>query len=368
MPITLSSSDLDQVARAIHLLVTPLDFATVDEWRSAVNRQLKELLHADSVGFFLPVEDGLMLYSEEHDPEELARYQDYPPPPMIDGTPMWEAMVRNGVMTLAQGYGERYELYTNSVYYNEYSGANGAHDTMSMGFALGEEVDPGNMSILHFWHGSPHGRLFGERETQLLRLLLPAFHAGVESQTRWGEQRRELLDTLDRLGEAVLLTDLGGRLLHVSPALEQVIAEDAEPERLRHELWRVIHDVRTAAIGKPISAAAPASPARDLTTATGRYRVRACLYGRRFRGHACYVVLGLERRSPVPLTPDELSATYSLTPAEIRVALLLGQGSSNREIATELFITDHTARRHTERILSKMNVRSRAEVVAKLFG
>jgi DNA-binding CsgD family transcriptional regulator len=40
---------------------------------------------------------------------------------------------------------------------------------------------------------------------------------------------------------------------------------------------------------------------------------------------------------------------------------------SNAEIAKELYISPHTARRHTERIMQKVGIHSRAEIVAKLY-
>jgi DNA-binding NarL/FixJ family response regulator len=55
-----------------------------------------------------------------------------------------------------------------------------------------------------------------------------------------------------------------------------------------------------------------------------------------------------------------------LTPREMEVAMLLSQGLSNAAIASELGISSHTARHHTQRILSKLEVHSRAAAGAKL--
>lgn len=57
---------------------------------------------------------------------------------------------------------------------------------------------------------------------------------------------------------------------------------------------------------------------------------------------------------------------FGLTPRELEVAMLLGQGLSNTAIASELGISTHTARHHTQRILSKLAVHSRAAAGAKL--
>jgi DNA-binding CsgD family transcriptional regulator len=73
---------------------------------------------------------------------------------------------------------------------------------------------------------------------------------------------------------------------------------------------------------------------------------------------------------PVPLaTVERIETTlpaeqrfrrrFRLTEKETRVALLLAQRRSNAEIASALQISPHTARRHTENVMLKLNVSSR---------
>jgi DNA-binding NarL/FixJ family response regulator len=64
--------------------------------------------------------------------------------------------------------------------------------------------------------------------------------------------------------------------------------------------------------------------------------------------------------------PDDLCERYGLTRRELEVARLLARGKSNAVIADELRISGHTARHHTQRILSKLAVHSRSEAGAKL--
>jgi DNA-binding CsgD family transcriptional regulator len=365
MTICLSSRDLANLDRAAELLISPLDFPSVDAWRSAVNRHLSQMLAADSAGFLLPVENGLIVYSDEHDPAQLARYPDYPPPPLIDGSSPWEAVVRSGVTTLAGLYGEGYPLYQNSAYYQDYAGANGAHDTLTAGIALPGAPAP-SAAIMHFWHERPDGRQFGDREITLLRLLYPSFRAGVMAQARWGSQRADLLRALEGAGQAAALYDTSGSLLHLTPAMETALALDRQGDRLRVAL-------RLAALAAARSATGEVGPevgqdrvARDVNTATARYTVTATLHGRSTDGPT-FVVAALTRLTPVPRRLGDLNEEYGLTPAEARVALLLGEGRSNAEIAEELFISPHTARRHTEQVLLKLDVRSRAQVAAKVL-
>jgi len=63
-----------------------------------------------------------------------------------------------------------------------------------------------------------------------------------------------------------------------------------------------------------------------------------------------------------------LERQYKLTAREAQVAMLLAQGRSNQAISKTLGISSHTARHHTQRILTKLNVHSRAEAGAKIRG
>jgi DNA-binding NarL/FixJ family response regulator len=63
-----------------------------------------------------------------------------------------------------------------------------------------------------------------------------------------------------------------------------------------------------------------------------------------------------------------LSKQFGLTAREEEVALLLSRGVSNQAIARELGISEHTARHHTQRILAKLEVHSRAAAGAKIRG
>jgi predicted ATPase/DNA-binding SARP family transcriptional activator/DNA-binding CsgD family transcriptional regulator len=56
--------------------------------------------------------------------------------------------------------------------------------------------------------------------------------------------------------------------------------------------------------------------------------------------------------------------TTLLTAREREVAAMVAQGMSNRQIAQELFLSEHTVKRHISKILRKLGLASRAEVAA----
>lgn len=55
-----------------------------------------------------------------------------------------------------------------------------------------------------------------------------------------------------------------------------------------------------------------------------------------------------------------------LTPTEQQVANLVGQGMTNRDVASALFVSEHTVRANLKRIYAKFGIRSRTELAARL--
>lgn len=72
------------------------------------------------------------------------------------------------------------------------------------------------------------------------------------------------------------------------------------------------------------------------------------------------------RVSAAPSRPARLQRNYGLTTREVEVAELLESGLSNVAVAQRLGISPHTARHHTQRVLVKLGVHSRAAAAARL--
>ena len=72
------------------------------------------------------------------------------------------------------------------------------------------------------------------------------------------------------------------------------------------------------------------------------------------------------RASGETLRPREDATADELTPQELQVAMLVGEGATNREVGAALFLSPKTIEAHLGRIYRKLNVRSRTELAARL--
>jgi DNA-binding CsgD family transcriptional regulator len=123
-----------------------------------------------------------------------------------------------------------------------------------------------------------------------------------------------------------------------------------------------------ASIVKEMSTSMMSRPVREVASNSRRYRLE---------GHRLHtateltgpVVLVFVQDVPEQLPADvELRSRFGLTRKEACVARLIAEDLTNDQIAAELCISPHTARHHTERVLAKLDLRTRTGVRAALLG
>jgi DNA-binding CsgD family transcriptional regulator len=66
-----------------------------------------------------------------------------------------------------------------------------------------------------------------------------------------------------------------------------------------------------------------------------------------------------------PGTRRPATGWAALTPTELKVAYLVGEGLSNSDIGKRLFLSRNTAQTHVSKILAKLGVHSRVEVAGE---
>ena len=84
-------------------------------------------------------------------------------------------------------------------------------------------------------------------------------------------------------------------------------------------------------------------------------------------GEAVGYALAQESVSPAAKAPAGAQPA-ALTRRQWEIAQLIARGLTSRQIAGELSISEHTVNTHVARILAKLNLHSRAQLVAWLTG
>jgi non-specific serine/threonine protein kinase len=77
--------------------------------------------------------------------------------------------------------------------------------------------------------------------------------------------------------------------------------------------------------------------------------------------HEAATLVAAPEQQPQPAADER---TQRLTAREQQVALLVGRGLTNRQVAEELSISGRTAENHVRKILKKLGLHSRAQVAA----
>ena len=177
------------------------------------------------------------------------------------------------------------------------------------------------------------------------------------------------LCALDAVDQGLAFFDCSGTLLHANRAVSRALETNPEGERLRAEiqqfagsLCRVVQmrNLNSEAVVEEMSVL-------ELPTKEEHYRLRGSYIGLDLFHRGGSVMVALERPAATLLPEDVLRERFGLSKQESRIAHLLARGKSNAEIAKTLFISPHTARTHTQRILDKLGVHARAEVATKIL-
>jgi DNA-binding CsgD family transcriptional regulator len=360
--VQFSSPDFSALQRLLGLLHKPLETPDFDRWRTEVNNRLQQLLGADTVNFSVPFSGATPSVLSGIDPAAAQLYFE-----RFAATDPGHAIRRaKGLAVCSQRMIYPEDLPQTELY-NDFFRPN----RLVGGILMNADLPDGSLAFVTVSRETPTPE-FERHSLATLKLLLPAFEAGMRAQWRLGRERASLGRFIDRLSDgAALFGPRGRRLLHLNPALTQILATDPEADRVRLEVEFAARAAGAVALaGEGYAGGGLTLPAgvRRLHTETGTYEVHASAVGAETGMHDRSIIVVVERSgAPLPDT-DELAERYGLTRRECEVALLLARGLTDRAIAEELVISWHTARRHAERVLRKLGVGSRAEVGVRLLG
>ena len=223
----------------------------------------------------------------------------------------------------------------------------------------------GSMDLIRGSKGSD----FGPREADLLRRIAPHLGNGLKvaalrTQTPVEEGGTDV--------PGVLTLDHGGRVVGYTPAAERMLRdlEDLGPgwqewDGLPRALRTVVLSLRLA-LSPGCDRDAESVPRLRARARSGRWLT---LYGSLTEStpeRPAETVVVVEPTKPEELLPFSMSA-YGLSPREQELVKLVVRGLPTASISRTLFISEHTVQNHLRSVFEKVGVRSRGELVKKLF-
>ncbi|MBB5836261.1 DNA-binding NarL/FixJ family response regulator [Kribbella italica] len=157
----------------------------------------------------------------------------------------------------------------------------------------------------------------------------------------------------------VILMDVRMPVLDGIAATRQILAESSEPKVIvltTFDLDEYVYDaLRAGASGFLLKHASPGELAAAVRVVAAGDALLAPSITRR-------LVEDFAKARPV-LPPVDAT----LTPRETDVLRLLAKGRSNREIAADLVLAEQTVKSHVSRILTKLDLRDRAQAVVYAY-
>jgi DNA-binding CsgD family transcriptional regulator len=155
-----------------------------------------------------------------------------------------------------------------------------------------------------------------------------------------------------------------GALLHANRQFRQAIPAGVT-QCIRRKIDVLVRSV--AAIARIRRLAGSGAGAENLAVqrfpaAEDELELRGSSMGLDSFGRGSSIVVIVEQPARDPLSDETLHRRFGVSPQERRALRLLVSGRSNQQVDAALSIHPHTVRRHTEQVLQKLGVRSRAAV------
>ena len=212
---------------------------------------------------------------------------------------------------------------------------------------------------------------FAPWEIELLHRIAPHVAAGLKTSAL--RARSAALSEHDASElSGVLIIDTAGKVVSATPNVEDFLI-DLGAARGHWRDWRrlpVAVQVVLRALDRAMSSQGDSSghriPRLRVRARSGRWLTLDASLTEPIAGQPGerVIVIG-------PAQTDEIAwltlAVYALSPREEEVVRLVVRGLATRQIAAELFVAEHTVQRHLSNIFEKIGVRSRRDLVKRLF-
>ncbi len=203
--------------------------------------------------------------------------------------------------------------------------------------------------------------MFDAADLDFVRAVAPSLAEGARKALLLGEAR----DPDDPHGPGLIVLTESWEVESMTAGVEQWLDELPDGDWGQGQLPSAVAAVAGQALRTAQGVDAPGQVAfARVMTRGGRWLVL----------HGAALVADGSRRAAVIIEPAHparlmplLMAAYQLTERERDITRLVLQGNSTTEIAESLFISPHTVQHHLKSVFSKTGVRSRRDLVGKVF-
>lgn len=375
MSVRLSTSKLEELEGLTSTLLAPLDHAEEDDWLNAVNRGAAKLFAADGVLSTLPAAANTPLFAFHDIDSRTARTLQQITVGGGDGTllfryPGLTRMMRRLATARVRVWTPELAEHITRVPVAEMAFTREVAVPARIMHQANLAVPLGDgMALIGVYHESPDRDPLQDNRVPLLHLLLPAFRSGVRALLAFRRHREAIGEQFDAMPAPVVAFDTQGRLLHRNRAAIALFA-DERLGGLLQEVEALADHLST--LRNPPRKSGPDSPClpgeREVECGGERFRLSTSFLPAGLLDRDWTMLVRVERLSPVLPSVERIRKETGLTPRQAEVARLIAQDYTSAQVAELLGISVHTVRRHADKILPRLGVRSRKGIAARLLG
>ena len=365
MTVSLSAQDAARLRDLLSILVSPLEYEDTAGWAGAALRSLARLFHGNSGTLILPGDSAAQIHTHGMDQESYARFQSYHVGDGTSGLEFGEEKLSRAMHAVRhaalQIFSSEDVVQVSGIPLEAHPLYREVLEPSRIGYTLSASLrsDQGE-ALIGVGHERLESRRFDVRDREVMGLLVPAFHAGVQAWRQLAARQDAIGSMLDRLDDGAAVFDGRGRALHTNASCDDLERDDPEFPLVHAAMAEVARSFRGSGNGKtehasPLIGLGP----KSVRTIRDRYLLTPSLLPEGTLTREPAVVIIVRPASPRLPSEGELQGRFGLTRREAEVALLLARGLSNRQIAERLFLSPFTVRHHAQRVIEKVGVSSR---------
>jgi DNA-binding CsgD family transcriptional regulator len=369
MGIRFSSNDLSAIEAALTVLLTPLESDAVG-WPHRVAKAVRSAVGSEKASVFLP--HDVPVTFQGYDSDFFRAYSSY-----------YYRMDAGSEMVLKKQlpcynfenlFGENVKPAFKTEIYNDLFAPNNIRDHLGMAFLPDGPTDALSIAMVNCQSEKANDPRFAERGLAIMRLLRPAFCAGVLTRRSFATFQKELNTLVDAIPTPARIVGRTGNVLYQNSAFGTLKATNEFASTIELAVSRVARAVVAATRNTTKSAESllDARPCEYVGNRKNRLRIVGVrlnvpeLFGKSAT-EGPLVLITVEGYRPT-FDARTFRERYLFTQREVEIAAGLSRGLTNKALASQLGISEHTVRHHIENVFLKMNVSSKAEAAAVLSG